>query len=104
MKTPARRKTLSAHNRTADGYIQPLFTTLAPVKQENPTVFSRTLNMFLAQSPEFASSQEQMEFLNYCYMHYVNLDPELRDLSILEKLARAGKMAKDFLNVNSGSA
>jgi hypothetical protein len=45
-----------------------------------------------------------MEFLRYCFRHYVNFDPELRGLSILEKLARAGKMAKDFLGVIRGSA
>jgi hypothetical protein len=100
-QTPERRKTLS-HNPNADDYIQPLFTTLAPVKQENTTDFSRALKTFLAQSPEFASSQEHMEFLRYCFTHYVNFDPELRDLSILEKLARAGKMAKAFLGVISG--
>jgi hypothetical protein len=100
-QTPARRKTLS-HNRNADGYIQPLFTTLAPVKQENPSNFYRALKTFLAQSPEFASSHEHMELLGYCFTHYINFDPEFRDLSILEKLARAGKMAKDFLGVISG--
>jgi hypothetical protein len=101
LQTPDRRKTLS-HNLNADDYIQPLFTTLAPVRQENHSKFSRALKTFLAQSPEFASSQEHMEFLSYCFTHYVDFDPELRDLSILEKLNRAGRMAKDFLGVISG--
>jgi hypothetical protein len=101
-QTSARRKSLSAHNRNSDGYIPPLFTTLA-VKQEDSTDFSSALVTFLAQSPEFASSQEHMEFLRYCFMHYVNFDPEFRGLSILEKLARAGKMAKDFLGTISCS-
>jgi hypothetical protein len=92
-----------SHNRNADGYIQPLFTTLAPVKQEIAAE-SRALKTFLAQSPEFASSQEHMQFLRYCFTHYVNIDPGLRDLSILEKLNRAGKMAKDFLGVISEPA
>ena len=92
-----------SHNPNADGYIQPLFTTLAPVKQEDPSKFSRALKTFLAQSPEFASSQEHMEVLRYCLTHYVNFDPEFRDLSILEKLARAGEMAKDFLGFISSS-
>ena len=89
-----------SHNRNADGYIQPLFTTMAPVKQEI-LAESPALKAFLAQHPEFASSQEHMEFLRYCFTHYVNIDPELRDLSIFEKLTRAGNMAKDFLGVIS---
>jgi hypothetical protein len=98
-QTQVRRKTLS-HNRNTDGHIQPLFTTLAPVKQEI-LAESPALKAFLAQRPEFASSQEHMEFLRYCFTHYVNIDPELRDLSIFEKLTRAGDMAKDFLGVIS---
>ncbi len=89
-----------SHNRNADGYIQPLFTTLAPVKQEI-LAESPAMKAFLAQRPEFASSQEHMEFLRYFFTHYVNIDPELRDLSIFEKLTRAGDMAKDFLGVIS---
>jgi hypothetical protein len=92
-----------SNNRNADGSIQPLFTTLAPMEQEIPTE-SLEFKTFLAQSPEFASSQEHMEFLRYCFTNYVNIDPELRDLSILEKLTRAGKMAKEFLSVISGPA
>jgi hypothetical protein len=104
VQTLARRKILSAHNHNADGYIQPLFTTLAPVKPEDSADFSNALMTFLTQSPEFARSKEHMEFLRYCFTHYVNYDPELRGLSILEKLTRAGKMAKDFLGVINGPA
>jgi hypothetical protein len=95
---------LSAHNRNADGYIQPVFTALAPVRQEDSTEFSSALMTFLAQNPKFANSQEHMEFLRYCFTHYVDFNPEFRGLSILEKLARAGMMAEDFLGVISGSA
>jgi hypothetical protein len=89
-----------SHNYNADGYIQPLFTNLAPVKHEI-LAESSELKAFLAQRPEFASSQEHMEVLRYCFTHYVNIDPEFRDLSIFEKLARAGEMAKGFLRVIS---
>ena len=102
LQTLERRKTLS-HNLKANDYIQPFFTNLAPGKQDNNLKFSRALETFLAQSPEFASSQKHMEFLRYCFTHYVNFDPELRDLPILEKLAHAAKMAKDFLGVIDGS-
>ncbi len=94
---------MSAQNRNTDGYILPLSTTLTPVKQEAPLDFTSALMTFLAQSPEFASSQELLEFLNYCIKHYVNTDPELRDLPNLKKLARASKMAKDFLGIINGS-
>jgi hypothetical protein len=89
-----------SHNSNADGYIQPLFTTLAPVKQEI-LAESLALKAFLAQRPEFASSQELMEVLRYCFTHYVNIDPEFRDLSFFKKLTRAGEMAKEFLGVIS---
>jgi hypothetical protein len=101
LQTSERRQTLS-HNLNVDNYIQPFFTALAPVKQDNPSKFSRAYKTFLAQSPEFASCHQHMEFLRYCFTHYVNLDPESRDLSILEKLDLAGRMAKDFLGVISG--
>ncbi len=95
---------MSAHNHNTDGYIPPLYTTLSPMKQEGANEFSIALMSFLTQSPEFASSQKHMEFLHYCFTHYVNFDPDLRDLSIPEKLARAGKMAKDFLGTISGGS
>ncbi len=47
--------------------------------------------------PDLAADPRKMEVLQYCFKHYVNFDPELRDLSIQEKLERANQMAKDFL-------
>jgi len=35
--------------------------------------------------------------VQYCFKHYVNFDPEMRDLTIQEKLERARQMAADFL-------
>jgi len=42
-----------------------------------------------------------MEVLRYCFTHYVNIDPELRDLSIFEKLTRAVRDGQGFLRVIS---
>jgi hypothetical protein len=46
--------------------------------------------------PEIDASPLRMEFLQYCYQHYVNFDPKSRDLSVPEKLEHAAQMASEF--------
>ena len=74
------------------------FTTLPQTKAQNPdTELKSALRDFLLAHPELAADPRKMEVLQYCYKHYVNYDPEMRDLNILEKLERANQMARDFL-------
>ncbi len=74
------------------------YTTLTPAKDKNQDLeIQSALNDFLARHPDLSADPRKMEVLQYCFKHYVNYDPELRDLSIQEKLERANQMAMDFL-------
>ena len=76
------------------------YTTLGPAKNENGVQtleIKEALRDFLSRHPDMAADPRKMEVLQYCFKHYINFDPELRDLSLLEKLERANQMASDFL-------
>lgn len=90
------------HNGDRDAYIEPCYTALEPKEARLPNEFSSALPVFLSANPEFAHSSSKMEVLQYCFKFYVNYDPELRDLPILERLAHAGRMAKDFFGTMAG--
>lgn len=74
------------------------YTSLGPARDhsQNPEI-QKALKDFLAHHPEVAADPRKMEVLQYCFKHYVNYDPESRDLSLREKLERANQMAMDFL-------
>ena len=82
-----------------DSYINPFYSTLKPEKKNTSTEFSQALLFFLMQYPEFSRSKVHMEYLHYCLEHYINCDPEFRDLTIQDKLMRAGEMARDFMGI-----
>jgi hypothetical protein len=94
--------TLLQHDYNPDSFSWPSYTALPPVKEDVPADFSKTLPIFLAQYPEFSSSRNRLEILNYCFKYYSNFDPEIRDLPILEKLEHAGNMAKNFFGSVTG--
>lgn len=74
------------------------YTTLAPVKDQGQNMeIQSALKDFLVRHPDLAADSRKLEILQYCFKHYVNYDPEMRDLSIQEKLERANQMAMDFL-------
>lgn len=87
---------------TVDAYIQPQYTALTSVNKNVASNFSQELMLFLNQYPEFSSSKSHMEFLLYCYDHYINCDPISRDLPPQEKLFQAGEMAKNFMGIVIG--
>jgi hypothetical protein len=76
------------------------YTTLAPVRnrdQSQVREMQSALKDFLSRHPDLAADPRKLEVLQYCFKHYINFDPELRDLTIQEKLERANQMAVDFL-------
>lgn len=75
------------------------YTSMGPAnsKSEVSREIQTALKDFLLRHPEMAADPRKMEVLQYCFKHYVNFDPELRDLSIQEKLERASQMAMDFM-------
>jgi hypothetical protein len=75
------------------------YTSMGPAnsKSEVSGEIQKALKDFLLRHPEMAADPRKMEVLQYCFKHYVNFDPDLRDLSIPEKLERANQMAGDFM-------
>ena len=89
---------MTYHNGIGSALPGANFTTLSPAKtQGQNTEIKSALRDFLLAHPELTTDPRKMEVLQYCFKHYINFDPELRDLSIQEKLERANQMAKDFL-------
>ncbi len=91
-----------SYRKTGDAYIQPQYTKLKPTSQEESVSFSQELLCFLSQHPEFSTKQLHLDFLRYCYDHYINCDPASRDLSIQEKLKMAGEMSRHFMGIIHG--
>jgi hypothetical protein len=91
-----------SYHDSIDAYIQPQYTALTPTSQNASATFSQELMIFLNNCPEFLSSKSHMEFLRYCFDHYINCDPVSRDLPLQEKLKQAGEMAKNFLGIVIG--
>ena len=91
------------HEYKGDSYRQSSYTAVPPVKEDRPTDFSKALPIFLAQNPEFSSSQSRLEILHYCFVFHSNVDPEIRDLPILEKLAHASNMAEKLFSAVTGA-
>lgn len=92
-----------SHKNNFDSYIAPHYTTLQPVSKDTAANYSTELLTFLNQYPEFARSQSHLNFLQYCFDHYINCDPASRDLPIQEKLRRAGEMAINFMGIIGGA-
>jgi hypothetical protein len=92
-----------SYKKFADAYIQPQYTTLKPVSNDESTNFSQELLIFLSQHPEFTASKLHLDSLRYCFDHYINCDPISRDLPIQEKLKLSGEMAKNFMVIVIGA-
>ena len=88
-----------SHNDKFNSYIKPFYSTLKSNKKNASVEFSQALLFFLMQYPEFAKSKTHIQYLHYCLEHYIDCDPEFRDLTLQEKLMRAGEMAKNFLSI-----
>ena len=86
-----------SNKNSFDCYIQPHYTGLQLEKNNNKAEFSKELSVFLTQYPQFANNPQQISMLCYCFDHYVNFDPASRDLTLQEKLKRAGEMANNFM-------
>lgn len=93
-----RERNLSQRNGIGSSLPGANYTTLTPPKEkrQSPEIQS-ALKDFLCKHPDLAADPRKIEVLQYCFKHYINYDPELRDLTIQEKLERANQMAMDFL-------
>ena len=86
-----------SYKTTADYYIPPQYLILHLRREESTANFSEEIRFFLSHHPEFLTSKRHLEFLRYCYVHYINCDPASRDLPVQEKLQQAMAMARNFM-------
>jgi hypothetical protein len=94
-----RKEGILSYNDESAGFLGAAsYTNLsnAPDKDQLTESFKLSLKEFFLKNPELASTPQKIEFLQYCYKHYVNFDPNFRDLSVPEKLEQAGQMASEF--------
>jgi hypothetical protein len=92
-----------SYSNFAKAYIQPQYTSLKPEDKDTSSGFIQELQLFLSLHPEFSSSETNLQFLHYCFNHYVRYDPISRDLPLQEQLKQAGEMAKNFMGIIIGS-
>ena len=60
-------------------------------------VVEATLHSCLKNNPDMARDPDRLRMVQYCFTNYVNIDPNLSDLSLPERLERASQMAREFL-------
>jgi len=72
------------------------------VSKDKQDEFSKGLIAFFERYPEFSSNQSHLQYLCYCFDHYINYDPSTRYLPLQEKIRRAGEMAIKFLDIVIG--
>ena len=91
-----------SYENFAEAYIQPQYTSLMPESKDTSNNFPQELQLFLAQYPEFTKSQRHLQFLQYSFDNYINMDPISRDLPLQEKLKKAGEMSRNFMGIIIG--
>jgi hypothetical protein len=55
----------------------------------------------LQNNPDLAQDPVKLQMVQYCFKNYVNINPDLSDLSIMERLERASQMAREFLGTQA---
>ena len=92
-----------SYQNFAEAYIQPQYTSITSVCKDTSNNFPQELQLYLVQYPEFTKSQRHLQFLQYSFDNYINMDPISRDLPLQEKLKQAGEMAKNFMGIVIGA-
>jgi hypothetical protein len=62
-----------------------------------PEGIEATVHTCLQNNPDLAGDPDKLRMVQYCFKNYVNIDPDLSDLSLPERLERASQMAREFL-------
>jgi hypothetical protein len=62
-----------------------------------PDAVEAMLSACLQKNSDLAGDPFKLQMVQYCFKNYVNIDPELSDLSLQERLERASQMARKFL-------
>lgn len=62
-----------------------------------PEDIEASLEACLQENPELAGDPLKVKMVHYCFKNYVNLDPDMADLPLRERVVRASRMAREFL-------
>ena len=75
------------------------YAELSPKAQKDlpPEAVEATIRACLQKSPDLAQDPTKLQMVQYCLKNYVNIDPDLSDLSLPERWERASQMAREFL-------
>jgi hypothetical protein len=75
------------------------YSALNPLVQApaSPKVVEDTISDCLQKNPDLAQDPAKLQMVQYCFKNYVNIDPDLSDLSLTERWERASQMAREFL-------
>jgi hypothetical protein len=75
------------------------YSALAPITQASPSLdmTEAAISDCLQNYPDLAEDPAKLQMVQYCFKNYVNIDPNLSDLSLPERWERASKMAREFL-------
>ena len=64
----------------------------------NPTdEVEAMLSACLKKNSDLAGDPFKLQMVQYCFKNYINIDPELSDLSLQERMDRASQMAREFM-------
>ena len=78
------------------------FTQSKMEPDEEVDELEEAIQQCLEENSELAMNERNMEMLYYCLKNYVNFHPDFAGLPIKERVAEAGRMAKDFLGEAPG--
>jgi hypothetical protein len=75
------------------------YSKLPPALQATPSpaMVDGTIGNCLQQHPDLMQDPAKLQMVQYCFKNYVNIDPDLSDLSLSERWERASQMAREFM-------
>jgi hypothetical protein len=78
------------------------YSALKPVVQgpPSPKAVEATITDCLKNNPDLLEDPAKLQMVQYCFKNYVNINPDLSDLSLTERWERAGQMAREFLGAH----
>lgn len=97
----------SAFERSLSGVIQDckkVDASLAKLPQsttkvQQPDIMKASVSACLEKNPDLADDPLKVQMIHYCFTNYVNIDPDLADLTLQERMDRASQMAREFLGI-----
>lgn len=66
---------------------------------QSPKAIQDTMQAYLEKNPDLSADPFKVQMVHYCFKNYVNVDPDLADLSLQERVERATIMAREFLGI-----